>query len=603
MRNIRGTLLTLLAQQSGQINLLIVAPILTLSFLSLIVRTASSAVDSSVEKRKVTEQLKRRLNEVQNEKPGQGEDSKIVARPKPTLVGATLAAVQKTQTPSTPKVTKFQVAAPQPLLLITPIPFARKQLLPLAATVKVRKRASLVTLLSDQGLDKSESSPWLVVAKKQRVLQKLTSGKVVEFSFVRAKTDDDRELHSLVYRLDKRSSVFLEKKADGKIAVRKETLPLVLAWKGIGGRVAGSLAKSAQKAGLPKGLTDDLADLDWDIDIASGLQRGATFKVIFEEFQVGEKPIKAGRLLAAEIVNKGRTYNAFSFPEPRRITVSSSKGKANGTFLRYPLQFTSITSVFTDARMHPILERIRPHTGVDFSAPRGTPVRSIANGEVIFAGRQSGYGLMVRIDHPGPYDSAYAHLDRIVENVLEGESVDKGQVIGFVGSTGLATGPHLHFEIYRNGEFVDPLTAKLDIKDDLQKKENPAFVAKKNRALDQLIAMEVGEQPLVLSRVFSRDGKPVAQKSTEDENRFALATAPGSPSLIPGLSATRTPPSRKKSAVSKRSPRNRSANRKDASSLSSSATKRTGKAVKGDGKHRQSSTRPEKTRNTRTARR
>ncbi|MBI3247564.1 MAG: M23 family metallopeptidase [Deltaproteobacteria bacterium] len=603
MRNIRGTLLTLLAQQSGQINLLIVAPILTLSFLSLIVRTASSAVDSSVEKRKVTEQLKRRLSEVQNEKPGQGEDSKLVARPKPTLVVATPAAIQETQTPATLEVTKFQVAAPRPLLLITPIPLARKQLLPLAATVKVGKRASLGTLLSDQGLDKAESSPWLMAAKKQRVLQKLTSGKAVEFSFIRAKKDDERELHSLVYRLDERSSLFLEKKADGKIAVRKETLPLVLVWKGIGGQVAGSLAKSAQKAGLPKRLTDDLAELDWDIDIASGLHRGATFKIIFEEFQVAEKPIKTGRLLAAEIVNKGRTYTAFSFPEPRSIMVSSSKGKPNGTFLRYPLEFTSITSVFTDARMHPILERIRPHTGVDFSAPRGTPVHSIANGEVIFAGRQSGYGFMVRIDHQGPYDSAYAHLDRIAEGVLEGVSIDKGQVIGFVGSTGLATGPHLHFEIYRNGEFVDPLTAKLDIKDDLQKKANPAFAAKKNRALDQLTAMQVGDQPLVLSRVFSRDGKPVAQKSTDDENRFAFATTPGSFSLIPGLSTTQAPSSRKKSAVSKRSPRNRNASQKNTSSLSASATKRTGKAIKGEEKRQQNSTRSEKARNTRTARR
>ncbi len=601
MRNIRGTLLTLLAQQSGQINLLIVAPILTLSFLSLVVRTASSAVDSSVEKRKVTEQLKRRLHEVQNEKPGQGENAKIVARPQTTVVIPASIAAQKAPTPPTQNIAKFQLAAPQPVPLLTPVPLARKQLLPLTATVKVGKKATLATLLNNQGLDKDDSRVWLTAAKKQKVLQKLTSGRSVELSFVRTKNEEDRELRSLVYRLDERSSIFLEKKSDGKIAVRKETLPLVLVWKGIGGQVAGSLAKSAQKAGLPKGLTDDLADLDWDINIASGLQRGATFKVIFEEFQVGEKPIKTGRLLAAEIVNKGRTYSAFSFPEPRNIMVSSGKGKSNGTFLRYPLQFTNITSVFTDARMHPILDRVRPHTGVDFSAPRGTPVRSISSGEVIFAGRQSGYGLMVRVDHPGPYDSAYAHLDRIAENVLEGESVDKGQVIGFVGSTGLATGPHLHFEIFRNGEFVDPLTAKLDIKDDLQKKANPAFVAKKNRALEQLSAMQAGDQPLVLSRVFSRDGKPVTQKSTGDESRVAKATPSGGLSLIPGLNTTPAPSLRKKSAASKISSRERRANRNNGSVAKASEKKPSGKVMKTEGKRQQSSKRSEKTRNARLA--
>ncbi|MBI3757752.1 MAG: M23 family metallopeptidase [Deltaproteobacteria bacterium] len=594
MRKLKGTLLTLLAQQSGQINLLIVAPILTLSFLSLVVRTASSAVDSSAEKKKVTEQLKRRLSEVQNERPAEGDDAKTLAHSQ-TLLSAKFA----------PQKHPLKVPASQPPRLILQQHSPAQQLmLPLQANVKIGKKATLASLLSSEGIEKDELNMWLTAAKKQKELRRLTAGRTLELSFASSKKDKDRELHALAYDLDKKSRFVLEKKADGKIAARKEQLPITLVWKAVGGRITGSLYKAALKAGLPKQLLDDLADMDWDIDLTSDLQPNDTFKVIFEEYEISGKPVEHGRILAAEISNKGKTHVLFSFPDPPSVTVRS---KSRGTFLRYPLQFTRITSVFTDARLHPILERVRPHTGIDFSAPRGTPVRAVSSGKVTFAGRQSGYGNIVRIDHPGPYDTAYAHLDRIAESAREGATVEKGQIIGFVGATGLATGPHLHFEMYKDGSFINPLTAKLPLEDKLPQKDNPVFMAKKQRALEQFGAMKIGEQPVVLSMAAPLSGKSSSRETAEkaQEKRMALATS-NSPSFIPGLSSSEDTATHKRSVrVKEGKKRQRKETRVTASRHPHVVVIKAGKIVEANGQHRKASShvRHVRSRGVRTARR
>ena len=135
--------------------------------------------------------------------------------------------------------------------------------------------------------------------------------------------------------------------------------------------------------------------------------------------------------------------------------------KPGQQFLRYPLQFTRISSEFSPARFHPIMKRTRPHLGVDFAAPRGTPVRAIADGTVQHAGWRGGLGRFVRLDHPGPHGSGYGHLHRIAKGVRAGSMVKQGQVIGYVGSTGLATGPHLHYVLYKHGKYINPLRKQL----------------------------------------------------------------------------------------------------------------------------------------------
>ena len=190
--------------------------------------------------------------------------------------------------------------------------------------------------------------------------------------------------------------------------------------------------------------------MGWDLNLSYDLQPGDPFKIIFEEIQHNGQAVKHGKVLAAEIVNKGRKHLVFPF--------DAGAGMGFGQqFLRYPVRFTRISSVFSDARLHPIYKRKRPHRGVDFAAPTGTPVRAVADGKVTYAGWRGDYGRFLKIDHAGPYSSAYAHLRRIKKGVRAGAFVKRGQVIGYVGSSGAATGPHLHFEMHKNGRYINPL--------------------------------------------------------------------------------------------------------------------------------------------------
>lgn len=492
MKYLRGTLRILLAQQSGQIQLLIIAPILTLSFLSLIVRTASSAVDPSLERKKVAEQLKRRLNEIQGEEE-----------------------------------TKFTVETPAP----QPLPQKK-------TTHHVKKRTTVATILSAEGINPAETAEWLAVATKLRELRNLRIGSAMTLSF--AKAGKGRSLSSLSYEVDTRSLLVVERRPDGSIGSRRESLPATLVWRGVGGRIKSNLHNAAITAGVPARLVDDLADMDWDLDLSSDLQPGDTFKVFFEEFQRDGRTIEYGKILAAEIVNNGQTFTLFAIPEDQDEASGSSA--VSRQFLRYPLQFTRISSVFTYARFHPILERTRPHLGVDFAAPLGTPVRAVASGTVIQAGRKGSFGNFVRIDHPGPYDSAYAHLQRITKGIKVGSAVERGQVIGLVGSTGLATGPHLHFALYKDGKYTNPLTAKLAVgENDSQHAQTRMLDEKRKRLAEKLASLRVENQPVTLSMVAPQEALTTSRATSallDEEQRFALVTSQRSPSAIPGLSTS-----------------------------------------------------------------
>jgi murein DD-endopeptidase MepM/ murein hydrolase activator NlpD len=503
----RGTFSTLLFQQSGQIQLFIIAPILTLFFLSLVVRTASSAVDSSLEKKKVTQQLKRRLNQVRTETEEEVQSAPVAIVPAPAVP-------QKTTEVLLP------VKAPAPRS-------------PLKTTLTIKRRATLEKILIGEGVGPEEIQEWLKAAKKYKEFKNLRPGRPLTLSFVG--DDLDQQLKILSYEIDNRTLLILEKISEDKIAFRREMLPVTLAWRAVGGQIKKNFYKDARKAGVPEHLVDDLADLDWDMEF-SDLRSGDTFKVIFEEFLRDGKVLERGQIVAAEIVNRGKVFTAFPFPQEKGQRYGSSS--SSRAFLRYPLQFTRISSVFTDARFHPILERVRPHRGVDFAAPRGTPVRSVAEGKVSFAGRRSGYGNMISIDHPGPYDTAYAHLERIAKGVKEGQKVQRGQVIGYVGSTGWATGPHLHFELHRDGEYINPLTAKLPVVADekTQYRESPAFAAAKKRATEQLSALKVGSQPISLTLAAPK--MPV-DADTSEQKRLALVVAkPSSPAVSSARSKT-----------------------------------------------------------------
>jgi len=455
MRRLKETLHILLNQQAGQIQLFIIVPILTLSFLSLIVRTASSAVDPALEKKKVAEQLKRRLSEVQH-----------------------------TEEIALARATTLTSAPPLPL---APVVWN--------STHKIRKNTTIEVILRNEVVNTTEAAEWIKAVRNLKEFKVVSPGQTLTLSFL--EKDEDWTLSTLSYGTNQKSRLLLEKLENGRIGIKREA-PLTVAWRAVSGQIEKNLYEAATKAGVPALIMDDFADMDWDLDFSSDLQAGDTFKVIFEEFQRDGKTVEYGEILAAEIVNKGKTFCLFSVPEEEQSVDLHAAGRP---FLRYPLKFTRISSVFTSGRFHPVLKRTRPHRGVDFAAPAGTPVRAVASGTVTYAGRNLGYGIYVRIDHPGAYDSAYAHLRRIARGVKVGTKVERGQLIGYVGSTGLATGPHLHFELHKNGKYVNPLIAKLPIEESDFKPQQTRMAAEmRKRLTEKLATMKVGT-PAVVSTV------------------------------------------------------------------------------------------------------
>jgi murein DD-endopeptidase MepM/ murein hydrolase activator NlpD len=189
-----------------------------------------------------------------------------------------------------------------------------------------------------------------------------------------------------------------------------------------------------------------------------GLQKGDSFKVIYEESFIDDKSLGAGRIFGAQFTWSGKTITAVPFIQDGKESFFEDDGNSlRKAFLKAPLSFSRITSRFSSSRMHPILRIRRPHYGVDYAAPIGTPVHAVGDGRVISATIENGSGRMVKISHNSVYSTAYLHLSRFGDGIQAGAFVKQGDIIGYVGSSGLSTGPHLDFRFYQNGYPVDPL--------------------------------------------------------------------------------------------------------------------------------------------------
>lgn len=250
--------------------------------------------------------------------------------------------------------------------------------------------------------------------------------------------------------------------AGERFETRRELVPLQVTERMASGSIRSSLFAAADAAGIPDSVTSQLAEIfGTDIDFRRELRQGDAFSVLYEAHLADDEPVtwtgSAGRVLAARFINQGKTHDAVWFQEAGRKgayfdLTGRSKTRA---FLASPLAFSRVTSGFA-MRFHPIHKTWRAHLGVDYGAPTGTPVRSVGDGVVSFAGWQNGYGNVVQVQHSGDRSTVYAHLSRI--DVRRGERVDQGSRIGAVGATGWATGPHLHFEFKVGGRHVDPMT-------------------------------------------------------------------------------------------------------------------------------------------------
>ena len=228
--------------------------------------------------------------------------------------------------------------------------------------------------------------------------------------------------------------------------------------------IENSLFLAGQSAGLSDALIMELASVfGWDIDFALDIRSGDQFSVVYEEKYLDGEKIKDGNIVAAEFVNAGQRYRAVRYTDSQGNTdyYSPDGHSMRKPFLRTPVDFARISSKFNLKRKHPILNRIRAHTGVDYAAATGTPVKASGDGKIIHRGNKGGYGRTIIVRHGSRYSTLYAHMHRYARNTQVGRRVKQGQIIGYVGKSGLATGPHLHYEFRVNGMHRNPLTVKL----------------------------------------------------------------------------------------------------------------------------------------------
>jgi murein DD-endopeptidase MepM/ murein hydrolase activator NlpD len=261
-----------------------------------------------------------------------------------------------------------------------------------------------------------------------------------------------------------------------------------------------SLFQAAADAGLPDGVAFDLADIfQYDIDFVLDIQAGDRFSVVYEELSQDGVPLRTGNILAAKFVNEGREYRAVRYvDEQGHGEFYTPDGKSlRKAFIRAPVQFSRISSRFNSARKHPILNRIRAHKGVDYAAPVGTPVRAAGEGRVKFVGQQGGYGNVVELEHGSGVVTVYGHLSRFAKNLRRGQRVELGQVIAFVGQTGLATGPHLHYEYRVRGMHKNPQTVPLPDAAPIPGAERDRFLA---TTADYVNMLDLPAGPVLVAR-------------------------------------------------------------------------------------------------------
>ncbi|MDD5332421.1 MAG: peptidoglycan DD-metalloendopeptidase family protein [Rhodoferax sp.] len=329
------------------------------------------------------------------------------------------------------------------------------------------------TLLSRLGVDDASAAAFL---RSDTIARQILLGR--NGRNVTAETDDNNHLLKLSARWSPEDNgnfnrLVLEKTPQG-FQSRIEIAALTASSRLASGTIQSSLFAATDDAKIPDSIATQLAEIfSGDIDFHRALRKGDRFSVVYETLEGDGEPLRTGRVLSAEFVNNGKTFQAMWFkdsvtagaPTADASRAADARGKGGyytldgqslrRAFLASPMEFSRITSGFK-MRFHPILQTMRAHQGVDYGAPTGTPVRSVGDGVVEFAGVQNGYGNVIILKHRNNYNTVYAHLSRI--NVRKGASVSQGQTIGAVGATGWATGPHLHFEFRVNGVYRDPLT-------------------------------------------------------------------------------------------------------------------------------------------------
>jgi murein DD-endopeptidase MepM/ murein hydrolase activator NlpD len=377
-------------------------------------------------------------------------------------------------------------------------------------TVTVKSGDSLALIFSRLGLSPTSLYNLMSLGKEVSVLKKIRPGQILNFNIA------DNELLGLEYEMSLTKTLKISKE-DNKFTTDVIEIELDKVVKNTSATINDSLFLSAKRAGLTDNLIMQLvAVYGWDIDFALDIREGDSFTVIYEEqFKDGVK-VSDGPIIAAEFVNRNTPLRAVRYThEDGRVDYYADNGDAmRKAFLRTPVELARISSRFNLKRKHPILNRIRAHKGVDYAASTGTPIKATGDGTVIHAGKKGGYGRTVILKHGGKYSTLYAHLHKYARGVRTGSRVKQGQIIGYVGKSGLATGPHLHYEFRINGVHRNPLTVKLPKVESISKEALAEFKIKTNPMLVELdrltgksaVAVQQVESPIKLADAMMEDG-------------------------------------------------------------------------------------------------
>ena len=305
---------------------------------------------------------------------------------------------------------------------------------------------------------------------KNNLLSKIKPGDEMKFIYL----GDD--ITSIEITKDSTNSILIEISNDISIKKISKDVELIKSFKS--GIIKTSFYEAALDADIPDSIIMDFAYiLGWDIDFVFDIRKGDSFYVIYETPYSSGEQIQNGDIVTAKFINKGKTYSANRFftDKNKKEFFDNDGNNMQKAFLRAPLDFAYISSHFNPNRMHPVLHTIRAHNGVDYAAKRGSPVRSTGDGTVQFVGRKNGCGNEIVIKHSNDISTRYCHLEGFASNIRKAKKVNQGDTIGFVGSTGLATGPHLHYEFKIGGKNIDPIKVKLPSAEPISKEFKSSF--------------------------------------------------------------------------------------------------------------------------------
>jgi murein DD-endopeptidase MepM/ murein hydrolase activator NlpD len=408
-------------------------------------------------------------------------------------------------------------AAPAALEPLALLPAQQAYPAEIAFSDTLQRGETLSQLLQRSALDEADAKALLAELSALGDPRRLLPGSVVSYR----KSFASGDVRGMELKLN----------ADQTLNVRREGE----AWKGaleevpvftdtavLAGEVTSSLYRAlldGDGAGVPAAEREQVADIladrifAWQIDFSRDLRAGDTFRVLYERQVRPDGTARSGRVLGVQFALSGRSHEAYLYrsPDGREDYYAADGGSLRRAFLRAPLEFRRISSAFSKGRFHPILKTTRAHNGIDYAAASGTPVRATGDGVVVRAGNAGGYGNLIEIRHQRGYSSRYAHLRGFAKGVRAGAHVRQGDIIGYVGMTGLATGPHLHYEFHANGRPVDPNSIKYITGEPLPARQKDAFLA---MVRQQIATMDRADEAV---RLASGEGAVVESGNAGDD--------------------------------------------------------------------------------------